>query len=99
MVLRWTKTSERNLDITEITILGHTFRAPREEAEAFARRIEELERLASSVPGLLAELDEVKRRHDRVERQLDAIRRAAVAASQALTDEPAASVSSVPEAA
>lgn len=77
------------MDIIEVTVLGHTLRAPREEAEAFAHKVTELERLASSVPGLLAELDEVKRRHDRVERQLDAIRRAAVAASQALTEEPA----------
>lgn len=77
------------MDIIEVTVLGHTLRAPREEAEAFARKVTEFERLASSVPGLLAELDEVKRRHDRVERQLDAIRRAAVAASRALTEEPA----------
>ena len=77
------------MDIIEVTVLGHTLRAPREEAEAFARKVTELERLASSVPGMLAELDEVKRRHDRVERQLDAIRRAAVAASLALTEEPA----------
>jgi hypothetical protein len=86
------------MDIIEITVLGHTLRAPREEAETFARRVEELEQLAGAVPALLVELDEARHRHERVERQLDVIRRAAAAASRALTDEPA-SLSSVPEAA
>lgn len=78
------------MDIIEVTVLGHTLRAPRDEAEAFARKVAELERLAASVPGLLVELGEAKRRNDRVERQLDAIRHAAAAASRALTEEPAA---------
>ena len=81
------------MDIIEIMVLGHTLRAPREEAEAFARKVTELERLASSVPELLVQLNETTHRHDRVERQLDAIRRAAAAASQALTEEPAARLS------
>lgn len=77
------------MDIIEVVVLGHTLRAPRDEAEAFARKVAELEARAASIPDLLTELDEVGRRHARVERELAVIRAAATAASKGLTEVPA----------
>ena len=75
----------------EITImaLGHALKAPQDEAEGFARKLAVLEGQAAEVPRLLAELDETNRRYTRVERQLEAVRTAANAASRALVEAPA----------
>ncbi len=77
------------MEIIEVVVLGHTLRAPRDEAEAFARKVAELEARVASIPDLLTQLDEVGRRHARVERELAVIRAAANAASAGLTEQPA----------
>jgi len=77
------------MDIIEVVVLGHTLRAPREEAEAFTRKVAELEARVASIPDLLLQLDEVGRRHARVERELAVIRAAANAASKGLSELPA----------
>ena len=77
------------MEIIEVVILGHTLRAPRDEAEAITRKVAELEARAASIPELLTQLDEVARRHARVERELAIVRAAANAASAALVEQPA----------
>ena len=75
------------MEIVEVVILGHRFRAPHDEAEALARKVADLQAQAASIPELLSRLDEVHRRNRRVERELAVIRAAAAAAAH-LTEQP-----------
>jgi hypothetical protein len=78
-------------DRVEVTILGHTFRAPVDEAREFAEKVAQLDHRASRVPELEREIAELKlalgreaTRRSRALQSLTALQAAAGKAAQAL---------------
>ena len=78
-------------DRAEVTILGHTFRAPADEAREFAEKVAKLEQRAGRVTELERELAELKlalgremTRRSRALQSLTALQAAAGKAAHAL---------------